>query len=303
VRAAGGKLRGTSWWHRSTAVMGSVGLHVAIVLGLTVGVRFSQRSYNAAQQPIAIQATVVDEAQVRQEMARLDELDRQEVARQRAEERKAREAADNARQAREAEQRKLATERREREEATRREEAQLAELQRQRQAEEQRAAEERQRREQAERERVAEEARLAKVKQEEEARQRQEAERRRQQEAAAAKQRAELEADLKRALAAEEERRQAVESGLLDEYVRLIENRIEQNWIPPATAKAGLECVVNVTQIPSGDIVDVRVGRCNGDDAVVRSIEAAVRRASPLPKPPLPALFERNLVVIFRPDV
>ena len=59
---------------------------------------------------------------------------------------------------------------------------------------------------------------------------------------------------------------------------------------------------MNVTQIPSGDVIDVRIGRCNGDDAVLRSIEAAVLRASPLPKPPIPALFERNLQVIFHPE-
>jgi len=47
----------------------------------------------------------------------------------------------------------------------------------------------------------------------------------------------------------------------------------------------------------------VRVGQCNGDEAVVRSIEAAVLRASPLPKPPTPALFERNLIVTFRPEL
>ncbi len=90
---------------------------------------------------------------------------------------------------------------------------------------------------------------------------------------------------------------------MLDEYIRLIENRIQQNWIPPASATSGLECVVNVTQIPSGDVVDVRVGRCNGDDAVIRSIEAAVLRSSPLPRPPIPSLFERNLEVVFNPEV
>jgi colicin import membrane protein len=58
-----------------------------------------------------------------------------------------------------------------------------------------------------------------------------------------------------------------------------------------------------VVQIPSGDVVDVKVGRCNGDEAVVRSIEAAVRKASPLPKPPSDAVFERNLIVTFKPDL
>ena len=67
------------------------------------------------------------------------------------------------------------------------------------------------------------------------------------------------------------ERRGAEEAGLLDEYILLIENRIQQNWVPPTSAVAGLECVVNVTQIPSGDIVDVRVGR-NGP----RKLDSAV---------------------------
>jgi colicin import membrane protein len=58
---------------------------------------------------------------------------------------------------------------------------------------------------------------------------------------------------------------------------------------------------VYVTQIPSGDVTNVRVGTCNGDGAVIRSIEAAVNRASPLPRPPVPELFQRNLLVIFEP--
>jgi colicin import membrane protein len=46
----------------------------------------------------------------------------------------------------------------------------------------------------------------------------------------------------------------------------------------------------------------VRIGQCNGDQAVRESIEAAVYRASPLPPPPDPALFDRNLRIDFRPD-
>jgi colicin import membrane protein len=292
----------TSALEKARAISGSLALHAAIVVALTVGVHFSGTPRQRASQPLAIEATVVDEAAVRQEMARLGEQERREVTRRQEEERQAREAAEAARRARDEEQRKLATEQREREEVAARERARLADLQQQREAEQRRAEQERQRREQAERERRAEEERLAKLKQEEEQQRRAEEQRKREA-AAAARQKAELEAELQRQVAAEEERQSAERAGLLDEYIRLIENRIEQNWIAPATAKPGLECVVNVTQIPSGDIVDVRVGRCNGDDAVVRSIEAAVLKASPLPKPPNPALFERNLIVTFRPDV
>jgi len=105
-------------------------------------------------------------------------------------------------------------------------------------------------------------------------------------------------------LAVEDERRRAEQSGQLDQYISLIMNRITQNWIRPATAQPGLECEVRVIQIPSGEIVavDVRVDRCNGDVAVIRSIEAAVFKSSPLPLPPVPSLFDRTLNVIFAPD-
>ena len=291
-----------SWLDRVRAVGGSVALHVMLVLALTVGFRFAGTPRQGAAPQLAIEATVVDEAAVQREVARLEQQERQEITRRQEEERQARASADAARRAREEEQRKLEAAQRERQQTAEREQARIAELAHQREAEQQRAEEERARREQAERERRAEEERLAKLKAEEEERQRVQAEIRRQEEAAA-RQRAEFEAELQRQVAAEEERQRAERAGLLEEYIRLIENRIEQNWIAPASAKPGLECVVNVTQIPSGDIVDVRVGRCNGDDAVVRSIEAAVLKASPLPKPPNPALFERNLIVTFRPDV
>ena len=48
--------------------------------------------------------------------------------------------------------------------------------------------------------------------------------------------------------------------------------------------------------------VAVRVLACNGDDTVRQSIEAAVLRASPLPVPPDPSLFERNIEVRFKPN-
>jgi colicin import membrane protein len=83
----------------------------------------------------------------------------------------------------------------------------------------------------------------------------------------------------------------------------MIENRIERNWIKPLSVRPGLACVVDVVQLPSGDVMSAKVSSCNGDEAVIRSIEKAVMDASPLPKPPNPALFERNLSVRFHPDL
>ena len=102
-------------------------------------------------------------------------------------------------------------------------------------------------------------------------------------------------------MAAEDRRRQAERAGLLDQYISLIEQRIVRNWVRPPTARPGLRCEVRVRQAPGGDVLDVSFGTCNGDDVVRRSIEAAVFRSSPLPDPPDPALFERNLLLIFEP--
>jgi colicin import membrane protein len=284
----------------------SVGLHIALIAALTFGVRFAREPrYPPPSDTVAIEATVVDEAFIEREMARLEEQEQAEVLRQQQEEQRAREQAEAAQRELAEQQRQLEAariEQQRRDEEARTEQQRLAELQRQREAEEQQ-------RQEVERQRIAEEQRLAQQREEEARRQaEQEAQRQREEqerlarEAAAARQRAEMEAELQRSMAAEEERRRAEQAGLLDQYVRLIENRIQQNWIRPASAGPGLKCEVNVTQIPSGEVIDVRVRACNGDDAVIRSIEAAVLRASPLPQPPIPSLFSRNLIVNFQPD-
>jgi colicin import membrane protein len=75
-----------------------------------------------------------------------------------------------------------------------------------------------------------------------------------------------------------------------------------RNWAAPASASPGIECVIDVRQLRSGDVVSATVGRCNGDEAVRRSIEAAVLKASPLPQPEDPNLFNRDLRITFQPE-
>ena len=276
--------------HRFAALLSTV-FHVVLAVALTVGLNPSgSRRATLPIEQVTLEAMVVDESLLQQELERLEQLEQAEVLRQQQAERQAREQAEVARRQLEEEQQRLESVRQERNEEARQEQLRLSDLQRQR--------------DEAERERIEEEARLEQLRQEEEQRLAQEREaevERQRQEAAAARQRAEMEEELQRALAFEDERRQAEEAGLLDEYIRLIENRIQQNWISPVSSHVGLECVVNVTQIPSGDVGDVSVGRCNGDEAVVRSIETAVLRSSPLPRPPISSLFERNLEVVFNP--
>ncbi|HLF12151.1 MAG TPA: TonB C-terminal domain-containing protein, partial [Gammaproteobacteria bacterium] len=266
--------------HKGAVVL-SVALHVAIVAAFTLGLRLPGRQPAPIATQLAIQAIVVDETALNEEIEKRERAERQEAQRRQREERQAREAADTAR--------------REREDAVRKEQERVAQIQLQRERAE---AEERERAENAKREqeRVVQERRQ---REEREQRERAEAERRQREAAAAAKRQAETEAELQRVIAAEA----TEEAALLAQYVLLIQNRIEQKWIRPLTARPGLDCVVDVVQIPGGDIVDVRVGRCNGDEATIRSIEAAVKLASPLPPPPRASLFSRNLRVFFRPDL
>jgi colicin import membrane protein len=113
--------------------------------------------------------------------------------------------------------------------------------------------------------------------------------------------RADTEAELRKNLEQEEHANAIRSSGALASWVGQIANRIQRAWLRPPSARPGIDCQVFVTQIPGGEVTDVRIGTCNGDAAVRESIESAVRRASPLPPPPDPSLFERNLEIRFVP--
>jgi colicin import membrane protein len=113
--------------------------------------------------------------------------------------------------------------------------------------------------------------------------------------------RAEREAELQRLLAAEEEAAAFARSGVVDEYRRLLVQAIERAWNRPDSARAGLQCTLYVTQAQGGTVVNVRLGTCNGDEAVRESITNAVFRASPLPPPRDPRAFQRQLEIVFRP--
>jgi len=270
----------------SGALSVSVIGHVLLLLLLSFNLVFVPHK-PAPLVKMAIEATIVQTTDVNRNLER--EQQRQiEQQRQQDEQRRVEE------ERRKEEQRKLEVER--------------IQLEEQRKLE----ADEKQRKEQearrAEQQRKEEEVRRAEQQRKEKEQAAQRAEQQRKEDAerkrVAAEQarQADIRNQMASELAAEEERRVAVESGLLAQYVALITNRVERNWVKPASVKPGLSCEVYVKQIPGGEVVDVRIGECNGDAAVIRSIEAAVYRSSPLPTPGDPSLFERNLRFAFKPE-
>ena len=124
------------------------------------------------------------------------------------------------------------------------------------------------------------------------------------------KRRAEEKAEFERALLEEERReeearKQAVRAARLQtqrqQYIMHIAKKVENNWLRPVSTKAGQSCDVIVTQTMSGDVIDVRVQSCTSDNAFQRSVERAVQKASPLPLPPDPELFDREIYFKFKP--
>ena len=100
----------------------------------------------------------------------------------------------------------------------------------------------------------------------------------------------------------EEDRRAKQNSPAMAAYEFAIRQKIQRNWSAPASMRDDLVCVVNVRQVPGGDVIAVSIASCNGDEAVRRSIEAAVYRSSPLPEPSDPDLFVGNLELTMRPE-
>ncbi len=153
---------------------------------------------------------------------------------------------------------------------------------------------ERKRREEAETEKRRQEAERKRL--EDMERQRAENERKRK-EAQDAERRRQLDLELQ----AEQNRIDAMKAGALARYQFRLSQAVKRNWIQPPSAVQGLSCEVLVRQSLGGDVINVVIGSCNGDEAVKRSIEAAVNKATPLPLPGDPNLFDRNLRFLFEP--
>jgi len=86
---------------------------------------------------------------------------------------------------------------------------------------------------------------------------------------------------------------------LRDKYVLSIRNKVRSKWIRPPNVAGNASCKVGVQQIPGGEVINVTVTSCDGNDALKRSVELAVYKASPLPSPPVSELFDRDIEFTF----
>jgi len=90
---------------------------------------------------------------------------------------------------------------------------------------------------------------------------------------------------------------------LRETYVSSIAAKVKDNWRTPARISNQAQCDLDITQSPGGNVTSVKVVNCN-EFANVQfkdAAEKAVYRSEPLPQPPVPELFERNIKFVFKP--
>ena len=276
----------------------AVALHVLILIVLLLSVNFSERPETRHQPVETVQAVVVDSQIVQAEM---DKIKKSEARKKYNEKQRLKRLADKARK--EERKRKQAIKKR------KQEEKRLADLKKKRLDNEKKnqqqvkdLADLKQKKQKLEQQRQAEQQRLAAIQKKREQEElirenarKAEADKQRQKEAAAA---------LKKKLA-EEERQRYLNSAkvrkMRSQYVKLIERHVEKKWIKPVSTGKGMFCDVIITQNRAGTVLSVRTDKCKGDKAFRLSVERAVRRASPLPDPPSPDVFDRTIRFGFRP--
>jgi colicin import membrane protein len=117
-----------------------------------------------------------------------------------------------------------------------------------------------------------------------------------------------LEQQMAQEMAQQKQRLEGVQTaqmrGVVDKYRALILQSIGQHWLVPHSANKSLSAQLLIRVAPGGMVLDVQVIKGSGDDALDRSAQAAVFKASPLPVPTDTKEFEpfRQFVLKVKPE-
>jgi len=84
------------------------------------------------------------------------------------------------------------------------------------------------------------------------------------------------------------------------DWIDKIRSRIRGNINPPDIV-GNPEAIFDVVQLPTGEIIDVKLRKSSGVRAYDDAVQRGILKSSPLPKPVPADLFQRNLELRFRP--
>lgn len=85
------------------------------------------------------------------------------------------------------------------------------------------------------------------------------------------------------------------------DYLGRIRGKIRGNIVLPPEIKGNPEAIFEVTQLPSGEVISVKVKKSSGNPALDAAVERAILKSSPLPKPEQSDVFDRLLHIPYRP--
>ncbi len=84
-------------------------------------------------------------------------------------------------------------------------------------------------------------------------------------------------------------------------YAGRIKAKIRGNIVETPDVKGNPEAIFDVVQLPTGEVLTVKLRKSSGNPAYDQAVERAILKSSPLPKPDRPELFQRSLELKFRP--
>jgi len=86
------------------------------------------------------------------------------------------------------------------------------------------------------------------------------------------------------------------------DWIDKIRSRIRGNINLPPDIVGNPEAIFDVVQLPTGEIIDVKLRKSSGVRAYDDAVQRGILKSSPLPRPVPADLFQRNLELRFRPN-
>jgi colicin import membrane protein len=76
---------------------------------------------------------------------------------------------------------------------------------------------------------------------------------------------------------------------------------VRGNIVLPSGIQGNPQAVFEVTQLPSGEVLGVKILKSSGNKLLDDAIERAILKSSPLPKPDDASHFDRTLKIPYKP--
>lgn len=122
-----------------------------------------------------------------------------------------------------------------------------------------------------------------------------------------AREQASLALDRERQVITEQLKREAAQASAaagaraLEGWIAKIRGKIRGNIVLPENIKGNPEAIFDVVQLPTGEVLSVKLRKSSGHKGYDDAVERAILKASPLPRADRPEQHRRELELKFRP--